>query len=171
MNLAVLVATATSAVAKKRCGAERTLPMGNAGPSRDFHVPARTLSFLTVLPLLLLGACAETQPPMTIAAAPSTVSGPAPTPSCNAPQGNQADKQNPSTPWQRAIDRKRAEDCEQALDPRPAPSRPEYVGNPRQEAMDRRTLDLAPLGLRGRLSQGSSFRDRLPIPESCQPHC
>ena len=120
---------------------------------RDRHVPARRPSFLAVLPFLLLGACAEPKAPATIAAAPSPVSSPAPTPSCNAPLGNQADRQNPSTPWQRAVDRKRAEDCEQALDPRLAPIRPEYLGNPRQEDMDRRTLDLAPMGLRVRVRQ------------------
>ncbi|MFM7612206.1 MAG: hypothetical protein ACKO9A_25440, partial [Alphaproteobacteria bacterium] len=63
-----------------------------------------------MLPLLLLVACAETQPPTTMTAAASTVSSPAPTPSCNAPLGNQADLQHPSTPWQRAVDLKRAED-------------------------------------------------------------
>ena len=120
---------------------------------RDRHVHARRLSFLATLPFLLLGACAEPKAPATIAAAPSPVSSPAPTPSCNAPLGNQADRQNPSTPWQRAVDRKRAEDCEQALDPRLAPIRPEYLGNPRQEDMDRRTLDLAPMGLRVRVRQ------------------
>ncbi len=120
---------------------------------RDRHVHARRLSFLATLPFLLLGACAEPKAPATIAAAPSPVSSPAPTPSCNAPLGNQADRQNPSTPWQRAVDRKRAEDCEQALDPRLAPIRPEYLGNLRQEDMDRRTLDLAPMGLRVRVRQ------------------
>ena len=120
---------------------------------RDRHVHARRLSFLATLPFLLLGACAEPKATATIAAAPSPVSSPAPTPSCNAPLGNQADRQNPSTPWQRAVDRKRAEDCEQALDPRLAPIRPEYLGNPRQEDMDRRTLDLAPMGLRVRVRQ------------------
>ena len=111
------------------------------------------LGIMVILPFLLLGACAEPKAPATIAAAPSPVSSPAPTPSCNAPRGNQADKQSPSTPWQRAVDRKRAEDCEQALDPRLAPIRPEYVGNPRQEDMDKRTLDLAPMGLRVRVRQ------------------
>ena len=120
---------------------------------RDRHVQARRLSFLATLPFLLLGACAEPKATATIAAAPRPVSSPAPTPSCNAPLGNQADRQNPSTPWQRAVDRKRAEDCEQALDPRLAPIRPEYLGNPRQEDMDRRTLDLAPMGLRVRVRQ------------------
>jgi hypothetical protein len=138
---------------------------------RDRHFPARRLSFLTALPLLLLGACAEPKAPATIAAAPSPASSPAPTPSCNAPLGNQADRQDPSTPWQRAVDRKRAEDCMQALDPRLAPTRPEYLGNPRQEDMDRRTLDLAPMGLRARVGPGGNFRDRLPIPETCQPRC
>ena len=171
MNNAVRSLMPVPTVIMNRGVAGDIAQVGKVASSRDRHVQAHRLSFLTVLPLLLLGACAETQPPTTITAAASTVSGPAPTPSCDAPQGNQADKQNPSTPWQRAIDRKRAEDCLQALDPRPAPIRPEYLGNPRQEAMDRRTLDLAPLGLRSRLGQGSSFRDRLPIPESCQPHC
>ena len=138
---------------------------------RDRHVHARRLSFLATLPFLLLGACAEPKAPASIAAAPSPVSSPAPTLSCDGPLGNQADKQSPSTPWQRAIDRKRAEDCMQALDPRPAPSRPEYVGNPRQEDMDKRSLDLAPLGLNARLGPGGNFRDRLPIPETCQPSC
>ena len=120
---------------------------------RDRHVHARRLSFLATLPFLLLGACAEPKATATIAAAPRPVSSPAPTPSCNAPLGHQADKQSPSTPWQRAVDRKRVEDCEQALDSRLAPIRPEYVGNPRQEDMDRRTLDLAPMGLRVRVRQ------------------
>jgi hypothetical protein len=171
MNNAVLSAMPTSAVMKTLGVADQVMQLRKVGSLRDLRGPAWRLSFMAMLPLLLLGACAETQSPTTIAAAPSPVSSPAPTPSCNAPLGSQADRKNPSTPWQSAVDRKRAEDCLQALDPRPAPIRPEYLGNPRQEAMDRRTLDLAPLGLRGRLSQGSNFRDRLPIPESCQPHC
>ncbi len=129
------------------------------------------LGIMAMLPLLLLGACAEPQATATIAAAPNLASSPAPTPSCNAQPGSQADKRNPSTALQRAVDRKRAEDCMQALDPRPAPSRPEYVGNPRQEDMDKRSLDLAPLGLNVRLGPGGNFRDRLPIPETCQPGC
>jgi len=151
--------------------ADHSAQVGKVASSRDRHVPARRLSFLAVLPFLLLGACAEPKAPATIAAAPSPVSSSAPTPSCNGPLGNQADRQNPSTPWQRAVDRKRAEDCAQALDPRLAPIRPEYVGNPRQEDMDRRTLDLAPLGLSARVGPGGGFRDRLPIPETCVPHC
>ena len=133
--------------------ADHIAQVGKVASLRDRHVPARRLSFLATLPFLLLGACAEPKAPATIAAAPSHVSSPAPTPSCNAPLGNQAERQDPSTPWQRAVDRKRAEDCAQALDPRLAPIRPEYLGNPRQEDMDRRTLDLAPMGLRVRVRQ------------------
>jgi len=133
--------------------ADQITQVGKVASLRDRHVPARRLSYLAVLPFLLLGACAEPKAPATIAAAPSPASSPAPTPSCNAPLGNQADRQDPSTPWQRAVDRKRAEDCMQALDPRLAPIRPEYLGNPRQEDMDRRTLDLAPMGLRVRVRQ------------------
>jgi len=171
MKNAVRSAMPAPAVMMKLGVAEQITHPGKVAPFRDRHVPARRLSFLAVLPFLLLGACAEPKAPATIAAAPSLVSSPAPTPSCNGPLGNQADKQSPSTPWQRAIDRKRAEDCTQALDPRPAPSRPEYVGNPRQEDMDKRSLDLAPLGLNARLGPGGNFRDRLPIPETCQPSC
>ena len=159
------------AVMMKLGVADHIAQVGKVASLRDRHVPARRLSFLAALPLLLLGACAEPKAPATIAAAPSPVSSTAPTPSCDAPLGNQADRQDPSTPWQRAVDRKRAEDCTQALDPRPAPSRPEYVGNPRQEDMDKRSLDLAPLGLNVRLGPGGNFRDRLPIPETCQPGC
>lgn len=130
---------------------------------RDRHFPARRLSFLAVLPFMLLGACAETPPAARMAAAPSPVSSPAPTPSCNGPLGNQANKQSPSTPWQSAVDRKRAEDCTQAVDPRPAPIRPEYIGNPRQEAMDRRTLDFAPTGSRVSVTPGTVFRYNIPF--------
>ena len=145
-----------------------TNPIRSAMPGAAVMIK---LGIMAMLPLLMLGACAEPKATATIAATPSPVSSPAPTPSCNAPPGSQADKRNPSTPWQSAVDRKRAEDCVQALDPRPAPIRPEYLGNPRQEEMDKRTLDLAPTGLRARVGQGGSFRDRLPIPESCQPRC
>jgi hypothetical protein len=161
----------TSDAITKPCAFERLTQLGWAASLRDRCVPVRTLSFMATLPLLLLGACAETQPPTAITATPSPVSSLAPTPSCNAPLGNQADRQNPSSAWQRAVDRKLAEDCIRAVDPRPAPSRPEYVGNPRQEDMDKRSLDLAPLGLNVRLGPGGNFRDRLPIPETCQPGC
>ncbi|MCA3365551.1 MAG: hypothetical protein INF79_08030 [Roseomonas sp.] len=139
--------------------------VGKVASSQDRHVQAHRLSFLTVLPFLLLGACAETQSPTTTAAAPSPVSSPAPTPSCNAPPGSHADKRNPATAWQRAVDGMRAEDCFQALDPQLAPIRREYVGNPRQEAMDKKTLDLAPLGLSARAIQGGEFQHRLPMPD------
>ena len=171
MKNAVCSAMPAPAVMMKLGVADQITQVDKVASSRDRQVPARRLSFLATLPFLLLGACAEPKATATIAAAPRPVSSPAPTPSCNGPLGNQADKQSPSTPWQRAIDRKRAEDCMQALDPRPAPSRPEYVGNPRQEDMDKRSLDLAPLGLNARLGPGGNFRDRLPIPERCVPHC
>ena len=171
MKNAAHSAIPSPAVMMKRGVADHIAQVVKVASFRDRHFPARRLSFVATLPFLLLGACAEPQAPATIAAAPSPVSSSAPTPSCNTPLGNQADKQSPSTPWQRAIDRKRAEDCMQALDPRPAPSRPEYVGNPRQEDMDKRSLDLAPLGLNARLGPGGNFRDRLPIPERCVPHC
>jgi hypothetical protein len=153
MNNAVFNPMPAPAVMMKLGVADHIAQVGKVAPFRDRQVPARRLSFLAVLPFLLLGACAEPKAPATIAAAPSPASSPAPTPSCNAPLGNQADRQDPSTPWQRAVDRKRAEDCMQALDPRLAPIRPEYLGNPRQEDMDRRTLDLAPMGLRVRVRQ------------------
>ena len=171
MKNAVHSAMPAPAVMMKLGVADHIAQVVKVASFRDRHFPARMLSFLATLPLLLLGACAEPKAAATIAAAPSPVSSPAPAPSCNAPLGNQADKQSPSTPWQSAIDRKREEDCLQALDPRPAPSRPEYVGNPRQEDMDKRSLDLAPLGLNARLGPGGNFRDRLPIPERCVPHC
>ncbi len=171
MKDAVRSANPAPVVMMKLGVADQITQLGKVASFGDRHVPARRLSFLATLPFLLLGACAEPQAPATIAATPSPVSSPAPTPSCNGSLGNQADKQSPSTPWQRAVDRKRAEDCAQALDPRPAPIRPEYVGNPRQEDMDRRTLDLAPMGLRARVGPGGNFRDRLPIPETCQPRC
>lgn len=153
------------AVMMKLGVADQITQLDKVASSRDRQVPARRLSFLATLPLLLLGACAETQSPTTIAATPRPVSSPAPTPSCNAPLGNRADKQSPSTPWQRAVDGMRAEDCFQALDPQLAPIRREYVGNPRQEAMDKKTLDLAPLGLSARAIQGGEFRHRLPMPD------
>ena len=171
MENAVHSAMPAPAVMMKLAAADQITQVVKVASLRDWYVLAHRLSFLATLPFLLLGACAEPQATATIAAAPSPVSSPAPTPSCNGPLGNQADKQSPSTPWQSAVDRKRAEDCEQALDPRLAPIRPEYVGNPRQEDMDRRTLDLAPMGLRARVGPGGNFRDRLPIPETCQPHC
>ena len=171
MNNAVRSALTAPAMMMKLGVADHIAQVGKVASLRDRHVPARRLRFLATLPFLLLGACAEPKATATIAAAPSTVSSLAPTPSCNAPLGNQADRQDPSTPWQRAVDRKRTEDCMQAVDPRPAPSRPEYVGNPRQEDMDKRSLDLAPLGLNARLGPGGNFRDRLPIPETCQPSC
>jgi hypothetical protein len=171
MKNAVHSAMPAPAVMMKLAAADHIAQVGKVASSRDRHVPARRLSYLAVLPFLLLGACAEPKAAATIAAAPGPVSSPAPTPSCNGPLGNQADKQSPSTPWQRAVDRKRVEDCEQALDSRLAPIRPEYVGNPRQGDMDKRTLDLAPLGLSARAGPGGNFRDRLPIPETCVPHC
>jgi hypothetical protein len=171
MNNAVLSAMPTSAVMKTLGVADQVMQLRKVGLLRDRHVPARRLSFLATLPFLLLGACAEPKAPAAIAAAPSPASSPAPTPSCNAPLGNQADRQNPSTPWQRAVDRKRVEDCEQALDPRPAPIRPLHLASPREEVRDGRTLDLAPMGLRARESQGRFFDDRIPIPESCHPRC
>ena len=165
MNNAVLSAMPTSAVMKTLGVADQVMQLRKVGSLRDLRGPARRLSFMALLPLLLLGACAEPQSPTTIAATPRPVSSPAPTPSCNAPLGNRADKQSPSTPWQRAVDGMRAEDCFQALDPQLAPIRREYVGNPRQEAMDKKTLDLAPLGLSARAIQGGEFRHRLPMPD------
>ena len=153
MKNAVFNPMPAPAVMMKLGAADHIAQVGKVASLRDRHVPARRLSLLATLPFLVLGACAEPKATATIAAAPSPVSSPAPTPSCNAPLGNQADRQDPSTPWQRAVDRKRAEDCMQALDPRLAPIRPEYLGNPRQEDMDRRTLDLAPMGLRVRVRQ------------------
>lgn len=165
MNNAVRSPMPVPTVMMKRGVADHIAQVVKVASSRDRHYPARRLSFVAMLPLplLLLGACAEPQAPATIAAAPSPVSSSAPTPSCNTPLGNQADKQSPSTPWQRAVDRKRAEGCEQALDPRPAPIRPEYVGNPRQEAMDRRTLDFAPTGSRVSVTPGTVFRYKFPF--------
>ena len=165
MSHAFLSEVTTSDLIIKPCAFERLTQLGWAASLRDRCVPVRTLSFMAMLPLLLLGACAETQSPTTIAAAPSPVSSPAPTPSCNAPPGSQADKRNPATAWQRAVDGMRAEDCFQALDPQLAPIRREYVGNPRQEAMDKKTLDLAPLGLSARAIQGGEFQHRLPMPD------
>jgi hypothetical protein len=143
--------------------ADHSAQVGKVASSRDRQVPARRLSFLAVLPFLLLGACAEPKAPATIAAAPSPASSPAPTPSCNAPLGNQADRQDPSTPWQRAVDRKREEDCTQALDPRPAPIRPEYLGNPRREAMDKTSLDPAPRRSFSSITGGALFRYHIPF--------
>jgi hypothetical protein len=139
-----------------------TNPMRSAMPGAAVMIK---LGIMAMLPLLLLGACAEPKATATIAATPSPISSPAPTPSCNAPPGSQADKRNPATAWQSAVDGMRAEDCFQALDPQLAPIRREYVGNPRQEAMDKKTLDLAPLGLSARAIQGGEFRHRLPMPD------
>jgi hypothetical protein len=163
MKNAVCNPMPATAVMMKLGIADRIGQVVKVASLRNRHVPARRLSFLATLPLLLLGACAETPPHATIAAAPSPVSSPAPTPSCNGPLGNQTNKQSPSTPWQSAIDRKRAEDCAQVVDPRPAPIRPEYVGNPRQEAMDRRTLDFAPTGSRVSVTPGTVFRYNIPF--------
>jgi hypothetical protein len=151
------------AVMMKLGVADHIAQVGKVASFRDRHVHARRLSYLATLPFLLLGACAEPKAPAAIAAAPSPVSSPAPTPSCDGPLGNQADKQSPSTPWQRAIDRKRAEDCMQALDPRPTPNTPGHLGNPRQENMDRRTLDLAPMGSRVSVTGGTVFRYSIPF--------
>ena len=111
MKNAVFNPMPAPAVMMKLGAADHIAQVGKVASLRDRHVPARRLSYLAVLPFLLLGACAEPKATATIAAAPSPVSSPAPTPSCNAPLGNQADRQDPSTPWQRAVDRKRAEDC------------------------------------------------------------
>lgn len=121
------------------------------------------LGIMATLSLLLLVACAETQPPTTMTAAASTVSSPAPTPTCQAPLGSQADKRDPATAWQKAVDRLRAEDCSQALDPRPAPMRPEYSRNPRQENMDRRSLDPVPNRSFSSTNQGAVFRYHIPF--------
>ena len=163
MENAVHSAMPAPAVMMKLGVADHIAQVVKVASFRDRHFPARMLSFLATLPLLLLGACAEPKAAATIAAAPSPVSSPAPTPSCNAPLGNQADRQNPSTPWQRAIDRKREEDCLQALDPRPASITPGHLGNPRQENMDRRTLDLAPMGSRVSVTGGTVFRYSIPF--------
>jgi hypothetical protein len=121
--------------------------------------------FSITFPLAFLFACAEPQAPATMAAAPSPVSSPAPTPSCNTPPSFQAVKQNPATPWLRAVDRERLAECSNTLDPRPAPMPAGHLGNPVQEAMDRRTLNFAPAGLPARLVQGGEYRQRIPMPD------
>jgi hypothetical protein len=121
------------------------------------------LGIMAMLPLLLLGACAETQSPTTIAAAPSPVSSPAPTPTCHVPPGSQADKRDSATAWQKAVDRLRAEDCSQALDPQPTPMRPEYSRNPQQENLDRRSLDPVPNRSFSSTNQGAVFRYHIPF--------
>jgi hypothetical protein len=163
MKNAVFNPMPAPAVMMKLGAADHIAQVGKVASLRDRHVPARRLSYLAVLPFLLLGACAEPKAPATIAAAPSPASSPAPTPSCNAPLGNQADRQDPSTPWQRAVDRKREEDCTQALDPRPAPIRPEYLGNPRREAMDKTSLDPAPRRSFSSITGGALFRYHIPF--------
>ena len=145
--------------------ADQITQVGKVTPLRDRYVLVRRLSVLATLPFLLLCACAEPQAPATMAAAPSPVASPAPTPSCNAPPSSQADRQNPATPWLRAVDRERLAECTEALDPRPAPFPPGHLGNPTQEAMDRRTLNLAPAGLPARLFQGGEYRQRIPMPD------
>ncbi len=143
---------------RKRHRASAAASQGRRGATGGF-------SFGALLPLILLCACAETQTPASTPSAPTPVASVAPTPSCNAPPSSQADRQNPATPWLRAVDRERLAECTDALDPRPAPFPPGHLGNPTQEAMDRRTLDLAPAGLPVRLFQGGEYRQRIPMPD------
>lgn len=143
---------------RKRHRASATAPQGPREATGAFSIGA-------VLPLVFLCACAEPQAPATMAAAPGTVSSLAPTPSCNTPPSFQADRQHPATPWLRAVDRERLAECSDTLDPRPAPFPPGHLGNPTQEAMDRRTLNLAPAGVPARLFQGGEFRQRIPMPD------
>ena len=152
-----------AAVMMTLCVADQVMQLRKGASLRDLRSPARRLSFMAMLPLLVLGACAETQAPSTIVAAPSSVSIPAPTPTCQAPPGSQADKRDPATAWQKAVDRLRAEDCSQALDPRPTPMRPEYSRNPRQENLDRRSLDPVPNRSFSSTNQGAVFRYHLPF--------
>jgi hypothetical protein len=151
MNNTVRSAMPASTVRMNLGVADQVTHVGKVALPRDRHVLVRRLSVLATLPFLLLCACAEPQAPATMAAAPSPVSSPAPTPSCNTPPSFQADRQNPATPWLRAVDRERLAECSDTLDPRPAPMPAGHLGNPTQEAMDRRTLNLAPLGLPARL--------------------
>jgi hypothetical protein len=143
---------------RKRHRASAAAFQGRYGATSRFR-------FSITFPLVFLCACAEPQAPATMAAAPGPVSNLAPTPSCNTPPSYQADRQSPATPWLRAVDRERLAECSDALDPRPAPFPPGHLGNPTQEAMDRRTLDLAPAGVPARLFQGGEFRQRIPMPD------
>jgi hypothetical protein len=165
MNNTVRIAMPAFAVRMNLGVADQVTHVGKVALPRDRHVLVRSLSSLATLPFLLLGACAEPQAPPTMAAAPTPVASVAPTPSCNAPPSSQADRQNPATPWLRAVDRERLAECTDALDPRPAPLPPGHLGNPTQEAMDRRTLDLAPAGVPARLFQGGEYRQRIPMPD------
>ncbi len=145
----IILATAAMMAARfarrKRHRASAAVFRGRYGATSGFR-------FSIMLPLALLCACAETQPPASTPSAPSPVASPAPTPSCNAPPSSQANRQNPATPWLRAVDRERAGECNEALDPRPAPFPPSHLGNPTQEAMDRRTLERDDITLHHSLS-------------------
>jgi len=73
--------------------ADQITQVGKVAPFRDRQVPARRLSFLAVLPFLLLGACAEAPAPRAALPAQRNVSAPAPTP-CTIPNTGQADTPN-----------------------------------------------------------------------------
>ena len=81
------------AVMMKLGVADHIAQVGKVAPFRDWQVPARRLSFLAVLPFLLLGACAEAPAPRAALPAQRNVSAPAPTP-CTIPNTGQADTPN-----------------------------------------------------------------------------
>jgi hypothetical protein len=88
---------------------DHSAQVGKVASSRDRHVPARRLSFLAVLPFLLLGACAEAPAPRAALPVQRNVSAPAPTP-CTIPNTGQADTPNVlNSPDASSRDRLRAE--------------------------------------------------------------
>ena len=93
MNNAVFNPMPAPAVMMKLGVADHIAQVGKVAPFRDRQVPARRLSFLAVLPFLLLGACAEAPAPRAALPAQRNVSAPAPTP-CTIPNTGQADTPN-----------------------------------------------------------------------------
>jgi hypothetical protein len=97
------------AVMMKLCAAKQTTHPGKVASYRDRHVPARRLSFLAVMPFLLLGACAEAPAPRAALPVQRNLASPAPTP-CTIPNTGQADTPNVlNSPDPSSRDRLRAE--------------------------------------------------------------
>jgi hypothetical protein len=111
MNNAVFNPMPAPAVMMKLCAAKQITHPGKVAPFRDWQVPARRLSFLAVLPFLLLGACAEAPAPEPRASLPvqRNLASPAPTP-CTIPNTGQTDTPNVlNSPDPSSRDRLRAE--------------------------------------------------------------
>jgi hypothetical protein len=116
MNNAVFYPMPAPAVMMKLCAANQITHPGKAASYRDRHVPARRLSFLAVLPFLLLGACAEAPAPRAALPVQRNLASPAPTP-CTIPNTGQTDTPNVlNSPDPSSRDRLRAE-CIWAVPP------------------------------------------------------